>query len=249
MSADIPSLAMLRFWVLRIVATTSLRLSERSRQIHAPPPTGRSAATHFTLIARLPAVAGTQIGQIMADLQSLYPAHHYYPADTIHVTIRNLDDAAREECNQLSLFSKIRDLAEGGGSFVLKGKGLGVSPNSVFLQLYPEDKGLANLRHQLSTATSDRDRRRPKGSGIVGGLARRYLFEKMAFATLIRFSGPVTPAFLAEVARHRETDFGTFSINAVEIVRTDKFLSNAGTEIIARIVVGGDLCESPLGST
>ena len=59
LSADIPSLAMLRFWVLRIVATTSLRLSERSRQIHAPPPTGRSAATHFTLIARLPAVAGT----------------------------------------------------------------------------------------------------------------------------------------------------------------------------------------------
>jgi hypothetical protein len=235
LSADTPSLEMLRFRVLRIVATTWLRLSERRRQIHALPPTG--AATHCTLIARLPAVAGTQIGQIMADLQSLYPAHHYYPADTIHVTIRNLDDAAREECDPPSLFSKIRDLAEGSGPFILKGKGLGVSPNSVFLQLYPEDQGLTDLRRQLSTATNDRDRRRREGSGILGGLARRYLFEKMAFATLIRFSGPVTPAFLAEVARHRETDFGTFSITAFEIVRTDKFLSNAGTEIIARIAV------------
>jgi hypothetical protein len=182
-------------------------------------------------------VAGTQIGQIMADLQSLYPAHHYYPADTIHMTIRKLDDAVREECDPPSLFSKIRDLAEGSGPFILKGKGLGVSPNSVFLQLYPEDQGLTDLRRQFSGATNDRDRRRREGSGILGGLARRYLFEKMAFATLVRFSGPVTPAFLAKVARHRETDFGTFSIDAFEIVRTDKFLSNAGTEIIARIAV------------
>lgn len=236
MSADIPSLAMLRFWGLRVVSTTSLRLSDKRGKIHALPPIGRSAATHFTLIARMPAVAGTQIGQILAHLQNLYPAHHYYPADTIHVTVRNLDDAAREECDQPSLFSKIRDLADASRSFVLKGKGLGVSPNSVFLQLYPEDQGLADLRRQLSIATNDRDRRR-EGSGLLGGLARRHLFEKMAFATLIRFSGPVTPAFLAEIARHRKTDFGTFSINAFEIVRTDKFLSNTGTEIIARIIV------------
>jgi hypothetical protein len=53
----------------------------------------------------------------------------------------------------------------------------------------------------------------------------------------LSFSGPVTPAFLAEIARHRKTEFGTFSINAFEIVRTDKFLSNTGTETIARIVV------------
>jgi hypothetical protein len=119
----------------------------------------------------------------------------------------------------------------------LKGKGLGVSPNSVFLQLYSEDQGLADLRRQLSTATNDSDRRHREGSGLLGGLARRHLFEKMAFATLIRFSGPVTPAFLAEIARHRKTDFGAFSINAFEIVRTDKFLSNTGTEIIARIIV------------
>jgi hypothetical protein len=225
---------MLRFWGLRIVATTALRLSGRRGQIHTLPPIG--SATHFTLIARMPAVADTQVGQIMAGLQSRYPTHHYYPADTVHVTIRNLDDAARGQCDQQPLVSKIRDLAEGSRSFVLKGKGLGVSPNSVFLQLYPEDRSLADLRHQLSAATSDRDNRRREASGILGGLARRHLFEKIAFATLIRFSGPVTSAFLAEVARHRETDFGAFLINAFEIVRTDKFLSNTGTEIIARMV-------------
>lgn len=237
MNVDIPSLAMLRFWGLRVVSTTSLRLSDRRGQIHTLPPIGRSSATHFTLIARMPDVAGTQIGQIMTGLHSLFPTHHYYPADTIHVTIRNLDDAARGECDHRLLFSKIRDLVEGIGPFALKGKGFGVSPNSIFLQLYPEAQGLADLRHKLSIASKDNAWRRREGTGILGDLARRFLFEKMAFATLIRFSGPVTPAFLAEIARHRKTDFGTFSINAFEIVRTDKFLSNIGTETIARIVV------------
>ncbi|MEH2504376.1 hypothetical protein V1290_003187 [Bradyrhizobium sp. AZCC 1578] len=238
MSADIPSLAMLRFWGLRTVATASLRLSGRRGQIHALPPMG--SAAHFTLIARMPAVADTQVGQILAELQRVSPSHHYYPADTVHVTIRNLDEAAREECDRPSLFRRIRGLVADSGSFALKGKGLGVSPNSVFLQLYPEDQGLADLRRKLSIATSDGDHRRREGLGILDDLARRYLFDKMAFATLIRFSGPVTPAFLAEIARHRETDFGTFPIDAFEIVRTDKFLSSTGTEIIARIVVGPD---------
>jgi hypothetical protein len=84
-------------------------------------------------------------------------------------------------------------------------------------------------------ATGNADRRRREGSGLWSELARRYLFERMAFATLIRFSGSVTPAFLNEIARHGETDFGTFIIDAFEIVRTDKFLSRTGTEIIARM--------------
>jgi len=117
----------------------------------------------------------------------------------------------------------------------LKGKGLGISPSSVFLQLYPEDQGLRELRRRLSMATGNADRRRREGSGLWSELARRYLFERMAFATLIRFSGSVTPAFLNEIARHGETDFGTFAIEAFEIVRTDKFLSRTGTEIIARM--------------
>jgi hypothetical protein len=225
-------LAMLRFWALRTAATTSLRLS---RQTHVLPPMG--SAGHFTLIARMPVVADTQLGQIMAELQRAYPNYYYYPADTVHVTIRNLDEAARTESDQQSLVSKIRGLVEDSEPFALKGQGLGVSPSSVFLQLYQEDQGLADLRHKLSIATADSDHHRREGSSMLGELARRYLFEKMAFATLIRFSGPVAPAFLAEIAGHRETDFGTFLINAFEIVRTDKFLSNTGTEVIARMVV------------
>jgi hypothetical protein len=106
---------------------------------------------------------------------------------------------------------------------------LGLSPT------VPQSSRSGGSSAQALDSQRDRGGRHREGSRLLGGLARRYLFEKMAFATLIRFSGPVTPAFLAEVARHRETDFGTFSINAFEIVRTDKFLSNKGTEIIARI--------------
>ena len=194
------------------------------------------AATHFSLIARMPTVAGTQISQIMAELQRLHPRHHYYPANSLHVTIKNLDRVAQREPDGQTLFSRIRGAVEESPSFALKGKGLGVSPSSIFLQLYPQDQSLADLRRRLSAATGDSDRRRREYRSLWGELADRYLFGRMAFATLIRFSGPVTPAFLNEIARHSETDFGMFLINAFEMVETDKFLSKTGTEILARMV-------------
>jgi hypothetical protein len=45
-----------------------------------------------------------------------------------------------------------------------------------------------------------------------------------------------TPAFLKEIARRGETDFAALSVNTFEIVRTGKFFSKAGTEIMARVV-------------
>jgi len=231
LSASIPSLTTLRFWVVRTAAITSLRLS---RQVHALPEMGR--ATHFTLIARMPALAHTRIGQIMAELQRHHPRHHYYPADAMHVTITNLNQVTEQEPDRHELFNRIRGTVENSHSFALTGSGLSVSPSSVFLQLYPQDKGLADLRRRLAVEVGDGDRRRRRGdSSRWDRLMRHYLFERIAFATLIRFSGPVTPAFLNEIGRHSETDFGTFFIEAFEIVRTDKFLSNAGTEIITRI--------------
>lgn len=236
MSKKIASLDVMRFRGLWILGKASLWLADRRGQVHVLPPTGHAAAKHLTLIARIPAVAGTGIGRIMSELQSRYPSHHYYPPDTVHVTIKNLDDAAQGMRDQSFLVDSIRKIVGSCGPFVLKARGLGISPGSVFLQLFPEDQTLARLRHRLSGVKQEESRRYGSSAAASERLRDR-LFRNAAFANLIRFSGPVTPAFLAEIARYRAHDFGPMAINACELVRTDKFLSRAGTEVIAQVSI------------
>jgi hypothetical protein len=60
----------------------------------------------------------------------------------------------------------------------------------------------------------------------------------LGHANLVRFSGPVTAAFLAEVARQRRRDFGSWTVTEVELVRTDRYLSHEGTTVLARLRLG-----------
>jgi hypothetical protein len=53
-----------------------------------------------------------------------------------------------------------------------------------------------------------------------------------------RFSGPVSLPFVREIARHRATDFGSFRVEALELVQTDKLFSAAGTTTIDRMPLG-----------
>jgi len=62
-----------------------------------------------------------------------------------------------------------------------------------------------------------------------GWCAARLLRRRLAHANLVRFTGPVEPHLLAEVGRLRRARFGSFEVREVELARTDKVLSAAGT--------------------
>ncbi len=117
--------------------------------------------------------------------------------------------------------------------FSLKARGLGVSPNSVFLQLFPEDRSLWELRRKLALSTQDSFHapRRTTDSRPV----RDLLFRRLAFANLIRFSGPISLPFIRELASHRTTSFGSFCVEAIELVQTDRLFSAGGTKTIDRM--------------
>ena len=61
----------------------------------------------------------------------------------------------------------------------------------------------------------------------------------LGHANLGRFSGPVTTGLPAELVRMGRQDFGSFTVGEVELVRTDRLLSPAGTTTLARLPLAG----------
>lgn len=224
----------IRFGSLWAIGMATLSLSAVRRQQHIPPPSGPDAAVHLTLVARLPQQAAPGIEEILTELKRRDPSHHYYPTDTMHLTIRNFDQA--KGVDRPRLLAQLRHCAGSLRPFSLKARGLGVSPNSVFLQLFPEDRSLWELRRKLALSTQDsfHARRRATNSSLV----RDLLFRRLAFANLTRFSGPISLPFIREIMRHRTTDFGSFCVEAVELVQTDRLFSAAGTTTIDRMPLG-----------
>ncbi|MEH2523081.1 MULTISPECIES: 2'-5' RNA ligase family protein [unclassified Bradyrhizobium] len=221
----------IRFGSLWAIGIATLGLSAVRRQQHVLPPSGQAAAVHLTLVARLPQQATSGIDEILSDLKRRGPSHHYYPADTVHVTIRNFDSMKGVDRSQL--IAQLRHCIGSLRPFSLTARGLGVSPNSVFVQLFPEDCSLSDLRRKLSLSTQDIPRTR-KRAGDSNPL-RDLLFRRLAFANLIRFSGPVSLLFIREIARHRTTDFGSFGVEELELVQTDRLFSAGGTTTIDRM--------------
>jgi len=222
-----------RFGSLWTIGMATLGLSAVRRQQHVLPPSGQTAAVHLTLVARLPLQATSGIDEILTDLKRREPSHHYYPTDTIHMTIRNFDTVKDVDRSQLR--AQLQQCTGSLHPFSLSARGLGVSPNSVFVQLFPEDRSLRDLRRKLSLLTPDsHTRQRATDSRLLHDL----LFRSLAFANLIRFSGPVSLPFIREIARHRTTSFGSFCVEALELVQTDRLFSAAGTTTIDRMPLG-----------
>jgi hypothetical protein len=48
----------------------------------------------------------------------------------------------------------------------------------------------------------------------------------------------VSAELLAEVSRLRSVDFGRFAVTEIELVCTDRFLSDAGTRVLDRFRLG-----------
>jgi hypothetical protein len=225
----------MRFSALWAIGAASLKLSARLHRCYNLPPSGGDFARHLTLVARLPQISNTRIAEVVAALQRGNPSHYYYPTETIHLTIRNLDDAQRDSIDHGEFLVRLRNCIGSCGPLLMRGRGLGVSPNSVFLQLFPEDHSLAELRRKLSSFAQDT--RKIGGAVSPSDMFLNQFFRKLAFANLIRFSGGISPSFISEIRHCRNTCFGHFAIKELELVQTDKLLSHAGTEIIDRVIL------------
>jgi hypothetical protein len=163
------------------------------------PPLG-PPARHTTLVARLP----EELAQRLAAAAARLPppaATRLYPAQTIHFTVRNLDGLADEAVEAVLATARARR------AFDVTARGLGLSPQTVFVQLFPE-------------------------RGALPGLRRRVMVANIA-----RFGGRAPRSLRRAVGRERRTSFGRFRVERLEFVRTDRYLSDEATIILAEITL------------
>lgn len=143
-----------------------------------------------------------------------YRGHYVYPPDTVHVTVTNLDDATSP------LDAAIAELTAAdlrAPTFTITG--LGCSPDTVFLRCI-HDGAFALLRAEVRHAF-----------GVAGSPRRAgWVFERLSFANVIRFDGS---ARWTRVPTPRTT----VTCTELEIVRTDRFLSERGTTVLARLAL------------
>jgi 2'-5' RNA ligase len=186
------------------------------REHHRLPPAGRGHATYLTCIARVPAEVARRLEPALERLRARAHQHHYYEPHSLHVTIRNLDALGAGRLDDA------RAVIASHPPFALAARGLNLSRRTVFAEVRPLDGTLRSLRRSLA--------------GLVG--ARDGLLPDLAFANVVRFSGRVDAPFVRELAALRRRDFGSWIVEEVELVRTDRLLSREGTEVLERVRLG-----------
>jgi len=196
------------------------------RRAFTPPPSGPAAALHVTTVSRLPTEVVAALAPALDRLRADGPGHHYYPPGTVHLTVQNLDGLDLDgDPGAAARLAELRALVGAHAPFRAVVRGLGVSAGTVFAQVLPCDAALRTLRADLLGFLERHAvaRRRPRPLG---------------HANVVRFAGPVTAAFLAELAHQRHRDFGSWTVTEVELVRTDRYLSHEGTTVLARMALG-----------
>jgi hypothetical protein len=170
---------------------------------------GQAARRHLTSVLRL---------DISPPALDIAERHYRYPAGTVHVTVANLD-ASRVPAAVGAQRLGAQTLAP----VSLHLGGFGCSPDTIFIKvLY--DSAFVDLRKAVRRAFE-----------LPGGplnAVRALPYSAMAFANVVRFD------VAGERPPRNVTVFGSATIDTMEIVRTDRVLSDEGTDVLARISLG-----------
>jgi 2'-5' RNA ligase len=218
----------LGFRLVWLASSASLRLTA-GRTIHELPPSGPDAAVHQATIIRLPLSVAAALAPTLERLREQGSQHHYYPADTMHVTVLSMDQFLPDDLDAAVRLAELRAVISSYPSFDLAVHGLNVSPTTVFAQVIPQDRTLHSLRRNLRTIAK-RSGSQAGREGVFGPIARN-----LVHANVVRFSGVVTEGFLDEISRRRRRQFGRWTVREVEFVQSDRLLSREGTQVVERI--------------
>jgi hypothetical protein len=156
-----------------------------------------------------------RIGALFVPRLRVDERHYVYPPHTVHVTVANLDAA---DVDLDDAIDRLRSQSLPAPEFVVCG--LGCSPDTLFLKCV-HDVRFVELRAAVSDAFDLQ--RAPVGA--------TRLFERLSFANIVRFDGRGEWPHVT-VPDQRET------CRELEIVRTDRYLSDSATIIEARVALG-----------
>lgn len=196
----------------------------------------------YSFICRVPPDVGSRAVDQLVATDPSWSTHYIYPPSTVHMTVLFLTPylGIDMETDPDALGRKLADAEEitrevfaSFGTLTFRAHGLNAFPSTVFLQLLPQDPTMPfRMRRTLAD--------RLVSANFPGATPADYEGRKplhLAYANLARFRHTVSPQLVRAVEANREIDLGEVTFDTVELVRSDKVLSQEITETISRFTL------------
>ncbi|MCD0471555.1 2'-5' RNA ligase family protein [Flavobacterium sp. JAS] len=179
-----------------------------------------------TLLIRPNEVIKANIQLFLDELKAIDPLQYYYPDSDIHITAMSiiscyegfsLDKVSIPDYVEIIQKSLI-DLNE----IKIEFRGVTASPSAIMIQGFPTDESLNNLRDKL--------RENFKKSTLEQSIDSRYAIST-AHVTVIRFQEKLQnpEKLVAITGKFRDFDFGTFTVDKIELVYNDWYQRERNT--------------------
>jgi hypothetical protein len=182
-------------------------------------PPARPQGPFTSCVARLPAEVAGRLCHAVAEAIG---ADGVYPPGSVHITIANLDRAPLAE-----LPARVAGWAGEQRPLSARVAGIGFSRATAFAVLDLDERALRAARRSLRGV-----------AGVRAGPAVM-LRDHVAAVNLARFERPLEADAARRLFPLRRVELPPFAVAHVELVRTDKVLSETGTEILATYALGG----------
>ncbi len=172
----------------------------------------------ITLLIRPTNEVKNKIQNFINELKEVEPNQYYYPNSDLHITVMSIiscyDGFSIEKIEPLKYIELIKKCLSLNQNIEINFKGLTASNSCIMLQGFMNNNQLNEIRDNL--------RFEFKNSKLEQSLDKRYSIQT-AHSTIVRFKNyfKQKQSFLKIIDKYSDYDFGTFTVNKIELVYND----------------------------
>lgn len=171
-----------------------------------------------------------RLSTFLQRVRDIAPNQHYYQAEELHLTVLSLFTATEDHEQHMAhtpeYAAVVQSVLSQACPFDIKFRGVTASSGTVMVQGFPLSDGLEQVRASLRHALHEK--------GFGDNLDKRYRITT-AHCTIMRFqSQPQNLKLLIDILTYfRDYDFGQTTIDTLQFVKNDWYLSSENTEVLA----------------
>lgn len=172
----------------------------------------------ITLLIRPEDRIRTKIENFLCKIREIEPEQYFYPESDIHITVLSIISCycgfSLSQIDMEDYIEPIRESICGFPPFEIEFNGLTASPSCLMIRGFPKNNSLMQIRNNL--------RKNFRNSTLEHSIDKRYAIQT-AHATVVRFRKPLRDkdSLLKAIEKYRNYSFGTFTVNAFELVFND----------------------------